>query len=160
MAARAIRPEKQPVSAESLPQCEFDSDDLGIRLNFSGPADISTISPVVEWVMDFMRQIGCAVGKEFEVETSLREALSNAVVHGSKNDPNKIVQFCLACDPERGLLIVVRDQGEGFDPAQIPSPVVGQNVFSDHGRGIFMINQLMDEVKYERGGTEIHMRKR
>jgi len=55
---------------------------------------------------------------------------------------------------------VVRDQGEGFDPSAIKEPVVGQNLYSDHGRGIFMINQLMDEVTFERGGTEIRMRKR
>ena len=65
----------------------------------------------------------------------------------------------MGCDPNMGLLIVVRDPGTGFDPNTIPSPVIGQNVFSDHGRGIFLINQLMDEVKFERGGTEIHMRK-
>ena len=52
---------------------------------------------------------------------------------------------------------VVRDPGPGFDPAQIPSPVVGQNLFSTGGRGIYLINQLMDEVRFERGGTEIHM---
>jgi serine/threonine-protein kinase RsbW len=70
------------------------------------------------------------------------------------------VEFCVAIDNDRGLLIVVRDQGEGFDPSAISEPVVGQNLYSDHGRGIFLINQLMDEVKFERGGTEIRMRKR
>jgi serine/threonine-protein kinase RsbW len=57
------------------------------------------------------------------------------------------------------MLIVVRDPGEGFNPQSVPSPVMGQNVFSEHGRGIFLINQLMDEVRFERGGTEIHMKK-
>jgi serine/threonine-protein kinase RsbW len=64
----------------------------------------------------------------------------------------------VACDESRGLLIVIRDPGAGFDPAAIPSPVVGQNLFSTHGRGIFLINQLMDEVHFEKGGTEIHMK--
>ena len=131
-----------------------------MRLNFSGPADLSTINPVVKWAMDAVKQMGCAVGKEWEVELALREALSNAMVHGSKGDPTKVVQICIGCDQERGLLIVVKDQGEGFDPGQIKDPVVGQNVFSDHGRGVYLINQLMDEVKFEKGGTEIHMRKR
>jgi serine/threonine-protein kinase RsbW len=56
------------------------------------------------------------------------------------------------------MLIVVRDPGPGFDPASIPSPVTGQNLFSTGGRGIFLINQLMDEVRFEKGGTEIRMR--
>jgi serine/threonine-protein kinase RsbW len=64
----------------------------------------------------------------------------------------------VACDHARGMLIIVRDPGPGFDPASIPSPVLGQNLFSTGGRGIYLINQLMDEVHYDKGGTEIHMR--
>ena len=64
------------------------------------------------------------------------------------------------CDHSRGILIVVRDPGAGFDVNAIPSPVMGERVFSGHGRGIFLINQLMDEVCFKRGGTEIHMRKK
>ena len=60
----------------------------------------------------------------------------------------------------RSLLIVVRDPGDGFDPAKIPSPVVGENLFSGHGRGVYLITQLMDEVKFLKNGTEIHMIKR
>ena len=61
---------------------------------------------------------------------------------------------------DRGMLIIVRDPGSGFDPGDIPSPIKGENVFSDHGRGIFLINQLMDDVEYRSGGTEIWMRKK
>jgi serine/threonine-protein kinase RsbW len=58
------------------------------------------------------------------------------------------------------MLIVVRDPGPGFDPGAIPSPTRGQNLYRHHGRGIYLISQLMDEVSYVRGGTEIWMRKR
>jgi serine/threonine-protein kinase RsbW len=58
------------------------------------------------------------------------------------------------------MLIVVRDPGRGFDPASIPSPIVGQNLYSSHGRGIYLITQVMDEVSFANGGTEIHMVKR
>jgi serine/threonine-protein kinase RsbW len=58
------------------------------------------------------------------------------------------------------MLIVVRDPGKGFDPGKIPSPIVGENVFANQGRGIYLINQLMDEVKFLKNGTEIHMIKR
>jgi serine/threonine-protein kinase RsbW len=102
--------------------------------------------------------MGCACGKEFEVETALRESLTNAVVHGAKGDPSKLVECWVGCDEERGLLVVVRDPGTGFDPARLPNPVVGENLYSEHGRGVYLINQLMDHVEYKRGGTEIHMR--
>lgn len=122
--------------------------------------EIEAISPVVEEVLSVTRKMGCATGKEFEVETALREALANAVRHGCARDPEKKVQVCLACDEARGMLIVVRDPGPGFDPEQIPSPVEGENIFAAGGRGIFLINELMDDVSYAEGGTEIRMLKR
>jgi len=147
--------------ASRAPQkrCEFDEQNLILRLERTMPADVGLISPVVESVMEMVRQMGCAAGQEFEVETALREALANAIRHGCGQDRSKQVQFCIACDEARGMLIVVRDPGPGFDPKSIPSPIQGQEVYSTHGRGIFLINQLMDEVRYERNGAEIVMRK-
>lgn len=54
---------------------------------------------------------------------------------------------------------MVKDEGEGFDPAMVPSPLVGENIYSEHGRGIYLINLLMDQVEYKGGGTEIYMRR-
>jgi serine/threonine-protein kinase RsbW len=101
----------------------------------------------------------CAPGHEDDIELALTEALANAVVHGARNDPSKIIECSVACDDERGILIVVRDPGSGFDPAQIANPCHGENIYSNHGRGIYLINQLMDEVQFHKNGTEIHMRK-
>jgi len=138
---------------------EFDPGKLLVRLDVTIPADVSAISAVVDGIMHTVKQMECAAGKEFAIETALREALANAIIHGAKKDPMKQIQCSVACDVQRGMLIVVRDPGEGFDPKRLPSPLKGQNLFSDHGRGIYLINTLMDEVRYERGGTEIHMRK-
>jgi serine/threonine-protein kinase RsbW len=144
---------------EPMPRCEFDADKVLVRFTSTIKADVTAIQPVVNGVMHIIQEMKCGAGKEFQIELALREALANAIVHGCRNDPSKNVEFCVACDESRGLLIVVRDPGPGFDPASIPSPITGQNVFSEHGRGIFLISQLMDEVHFERGGTEIHMRK-
>jgi serine/threonine-protein kinase RsbW len=118
------------------------------------------VDPVVREVMEIVRQMGCADGREDAIELALAEALANAVVHGAKNDPTKIVECDVACDEERGMLIVVRDPGPGFDPHRIPDCCTGQNLYSNHGRGIFLINQLMDEIRFQKNGTEIHMVKR
>ncbi len=142
-----------------MPSCEFHSQELLLRLDVVIAADVSAIGPVVERVMEIAREMKCSEGKEFEIETALREALANAIIHGARHDASKHVQLCVGCDESRGMLIVVRDPGAGFDPQTVPSPVLGQNVFSEHGRGIYLINQLMDEVRFERGGTEIHMKK-
>ena len=139
-------------------RCEFDSEDLLVKVDLKLPGDVEAISPIVGKVMAIVTEMGCAAGREFEIELALREALANAIEHGSGHDPSKEIQCCVACDHARGMLIVVRDLGPGFDPASIPSPVLGQNLFSTGGRGIYLINQLMDEVHFDKGGTEIHMR--
>jgi serine/threonine-protein kinase RsbW len=145
---------------ESLPRCEFEASKLLLKLQITLSANVNAISPVVQGVMTAMREMTCGRGKEFEVETALREALANAVLHGCQGNPDCHVQVCVACDATRGILIVVRDPGSGFDPEALPSPILGQQVFAEHGRGIFLINQMMDKVRFERGGTEIHMLKR
>jgi serine/threonine-protein kinase RsbW len=143
---------------DNLPKCEFEGKNLILKLQKRLEGRIDAIPPFVEGIMEIVESMGCAEGREREVELALLEALANAVKHGCKNDPNKSVECCVACDESRGLLLLIRDPGPGFDPASIPSPVVGQNLFSTHGRGIFLINQLVDEVHYEKGGTEIYMK--
>ncbi len=140
--------------------CDFDPDALEVVVRKEVPGQLEALTPAVEEVMAVARRMECSQGKEFEIETALREALANAIRHGCRNDPDKRVEVCVACDPARGILIVVRDPGAGFDPTSIPSPVRGRNLYRHHGRGIYLINQLMDEVSFERGGTEIRMLKR
>lgn len=144
----------------AAPSCQFVSEDLILRYETVLPGVVEEIAPAIAGVMQLVRMMGCAAGKEADVELALQEALANAVVHGCEGDPTKRVQFCVSCDENRGMLIVIRDPGPGFDPAAIPSPVQGQQIYSTHGRGIFLINQLMDEVRFEKGGTEIIMVKR
>src|SRR5437868_7925331 len=148
------------MSADSSSECNFDSDRLVMKLKISLSAERKAVDPVVQNVMEVVREMQCASGKEEDIELALTEALANAVVHGAKEDPSKTVECIVACDEERGMLIMVRDPGPGFDPSCIPNPCAGENVYSNHGRGIFLINQLMDEVAFHKNGTEIHMVKR
>ncbi len=147
-------------SEEQLPEHDFDPAKLSLRVRVTLAADRKSVDPVVAQVMESVRQMKCVDGKEDAIELALQEALANAVVHGAKEDPSKIVECLVACDEQRGILIIVRDPGPGFDPQAIPSCTVGENLYSNHGRGIFLINQLMDEVQFHKNGTEIHMVKR
>lgn len=144
----------------SASRCEFDGDALTVRHEIRLPGHVSAITPAVDAVMAVVREMGCAGADETDVELALREALANAVRHGARNDPSREVHCCVACDPERGMLIVVSDNGDGFDPNALPSPLQAENLYETHGRGIYLINRLMDEVRFEKGGTEIHMLKR
>jgi serine/threonine-protein kinase RsbW len=147
------------VGDDTHKSAEFETKKLDLHLQLAIPGDVEAIAPVIDKVMWVAGKMGCAAGKEFEIELALREALVNAVVHGCKEDREKEVEFIVACDESRGMMILIRDPGGGFDPDQIPSPIEGQCLFSEHGRGIYLINQLMDEVRFKKGGTEIFMRK-
>ncbi len=142
------------------PSCNFDAEKLDLKLSVMFSADRDAVDRVVRSVMNVVRETKCASGREEDIELALTEALANAVVHGAKSDPSKIIECNVACDEQRGILIVVRDPGPGFDPAKIADPCQGENIYSNHGRGIYLINQLMDEVQFHKNGTEIRMLKR
>ena len=148
------------MSPDSQPAVDFLANKLLFKLQVTLSADKAAVDSVVQRVMRSLRERDCIGEKEQAIELALSEALANAVIHGAKSDPSKIVECDVACDQNRSLLIVVRDPGEGFDPAAIPSPVRGENIYSGHGRGVYLISQLMDEVKFLKNGTEIHMIKR
>ena len=151
-------------STEEKPQpsqpCAFDAEKLELKLSVTLAGDRDAVDPVVRSVMNVVREMNCAPGREDHIELALTEALANAVVHGAKSDPSKIIECDVACDAQHGILIVVRDPGPGFDPSKIADPCHGENIYANHGRGIYLINQLMDEVQFHKNGSEIHMLKR
>jgi serine/threonine-protein kinase RsbW len=140
--------------------CSFHRDKIVFRFQKTIPGCVESVEPLVDDVMDLVDEMKCAEGKEYEISLALREALANAIVHGCEQNPNKRVQICVGCEESQGILIVVRDPGPGFDPDAVPSPLVGEKIYASHGRGIFLMNSLMDEVHFDRGGTEVRMVKR
>lgn len=129
------------------------------ELNMVIPADPAAIPRVSEGVQQLLKTKGWPEEELEKVELALQESLANAVRHGCKGDPTKQVQCVLTCDANGEIVIVVRDPGPGFDPSAVPHPLEGENIFKASGRGVFLINQLMDEVAFRDGGREVLMRK-
>ncbi|MGH9746550.1 MAG: ATP-binding protein [Candidatus Acidiferrales bacterium] len=123
-------------------------------------SDVEAISPFVDELMLRIREHHCDPGTEFPIELALREALANAVIHGNREDTQKKVHVRCECSQESGVFLVVRDEGTGFNPGEVPDPLAPENLAAEHGRGILLMKQFMDDIHYERGGTEVHMRKR
>ena len=122
-------------------------------------SEVGLISPLVDWLMSLIAGSRWVLGEEEFVELALREALSNAMLHGNRLDARKLVHVRCCCECGKGVLIVVRDQGHGFDPNGVPDPLAFENLNSEHGRGIHLMKLAMDEVSFERHGTEVRMRK-
>lgn len=130
------------------------------QFNMIVPADPMAIPTVTDGVMTMLKGKRWPQERVMEVELALQEALANAIRHGCKNDPTRQVQCCINVDASGEILIAVRDPGSGFDRSRVADPLAPENIFKSSGRGIFLINQLMDQVDFRDGGRELQMRKR
>jgi serine/threonine-protein kinase RsbW len=135
-----------------------------VRLEFTSAFEMLDF---VQLVSDHMgRGVGLDDDAVHWVGVAIRESVINAIKHGNRNDATKrvFVEFETSAPPDQpGLMIRVRDQGEGFDPEEIADPLAPENLLKSSGRGIFLIRSFMDDVTLQRapeGGMEIRMTKR
>jgi serine/threonine-protein kinase RsbW len=97
-----------------------------------------------------------------KIGMSVRECMVNAVVHGNRYSANKKVHVRLTFG-DGALTIVIADQGEGFDVANIPDPLAEDNLMRHSGRGVFLIRAFMDDVQFRTlspFGTEVTLVKK
>jgi serine/threonine-protein kinase RsbW len=87
---------------------------------------------------------------------ALSEALSNAIIYGNRLDPGKYVDVRVLAT-ESQLALHVSDQGEGFDPSSVPDPTQPERLELEDGRGLFLIRELVDEVRFNDRGNVICM---
>ncbi|MGB5881340.1 MAG: ATP-binding protein, partial [Thermoanaerobaculia bacterium] len=93
---------------------------------------------------------------------AIREAVANAVQHGNRLEPDKTAQVVLVIGEEH-LDIEIKDEGGGFDPESVPDPLAAENLLKPTGRGIFLMQRLVDAVDFEfddTGATVVRLRKR
>jgi len=124
------------------------------------PADAAAIPAVTEGVTAMLVQKHWAEEQIMAIELALQEAVANAIRHGCNGDATKALQCTVNISAEGEVIITVRDPGQGFDPADVPDPLAPDNVLKPSGRGIFLINGLMDDVQFADGGRELQMKKR
>jgi serine/threonine-protein kinase RsbW len=133
-----------------------------LRLEKVIPSDPALLDDAVDDVTAELDTTACWGGGEPDVENvglAVREAIANAMVHGNRCDPEKEVRISIAVDEHCDLLVSVKDSGSGFDPDALPNPIAPENILALHGRGIFIMRQLMDEVDFKFDhGTEVRMR--
>jgi serine/threonine-protein kinase RsbW len=126
------------------------------------PSRIEAIEDAAAVAAEFVSRSGIGPDVAFGVDMAVREAVTNAVLHGNRQDESKVVeiQFKHSAD---GLEITVRDEGRGFNPENVPDPTDPQNLLKTNGRGILFMRTFMDEVEWSRhpdGGTVVRMVKK
>jgi len=133
-------------------------------MRWSLPSKRAAISPFVDQLSAFIRTLirdhSHDAGAEEDIETAVREALANAIVHGNQESPRKRVYVTCSCTLDGDISITVRDEGQGFDPGVLPDPTDRNNLLRSHGRGIYLIRALMDEVSFEEHGKVLYLRKK
>jgi len=122
-------------------------------------SSVDQVSKAVDKIMGFIVRAGLFAGDLRDMELALREAVGNAVVHGNRLDPTKVVHVLCRCALSEGISFIVRDEGKGFAPDKVRNPLAVENLGLSHGRGIHLMKLLMDEIHFEHRGTEVHMRK-
>ena len=126
------------------------------------PSHIEAVGEAAAAVTDFVQSCGAGEDAAFGIGMAVREAITNAMVHGNQEDETKSVGVIFNC-LGNALEIEVRDQGEGFDPKGVPDPTDPVNILKPSGRGIFLIRSFMDEVEWfgrPEGGTTVRMLKK
>ena len=126
------------------------------------PSRIETVATAAAAVAEFIGRFGISDDAAFGIDMAVREAVTNAVLHGNRQDENKTVEIVLKSSPD-AVEISVHDQGPGFNPEEVPDPTANENILKASGRGIFFMRTFMDEVDWlirPEGGTTVRMLKR
>jgi len=126
----------------------------------SFPSSALSICSYVDELMRLISRFREADGSESDIEVALREAILNAIIHGNGGDPRKLVGVVCRGTPEGEIWITVRDQGQGFDLETVADPTAPQALRLFNGRGLYLMQVMMDEVWFDECGTVVHMCKR
>ena len=132
---------------------------LNERVAFKIPSEIKFIESVLDYLNERMIKLGIVDSEESLVLMALDEAIVNAIKHGNRGDAGKAVNIVAELSA-REACFTVSDEGSGFVREDVPDPTDPSRLLEPSGRGLFLINHIMDEVCYNKCGNEIRMIKR
>lgn len=139
----------------------IDPDQKAVRekIDLELPSDLTLMNAVLEYLLDRVAKLGLIKVEQSNLFVALDEAFVNAVKHGNRNDPSKLLRVTAELSAHEAIF-TVEDEGEGFDVNAIPDPRDPANLFKSNGRGVLLIYNIMDEVEYSERGTRLKMVKR
>lgn len=124
-----------------LPQYQFEPDKLVTRLDILFSPEPGAIAAIVQAILTIATDIRWTPGNKCAMELALREALASATLNGRRSHRSRKLRCRVACDQERGIVIVLGKPRRRCDLVSISRTVVGQNVYSEPSRTIWLINR-------------------
>lgn len=120
------------------------------------PADPDHCAPLIAEILAALQMHGWNSDDRFGIQMAMEEAVMNAIKHGNGCDPTKTVDITLGFD-DRKFEATISDYGCGFDPAEVPDPTADENLGKTCGRGVMLMKNFVDSVKYNQCGNEVKM---
>lgn len=128
-----------------------------MNTEISFPSKIENITLVEKFIDDVSVEYKLGTEVYGNILVAIIEAVNNAILHGNKFDSKKIVKVNFKKEKDY-MSFKIYDQGPGFDPNSIPDPTTSENIENPHGRGIFLMRHLADEVTFYDNGREVEMK--
>lgn len=122
------------------------------------PSDTVAGQQVQERIVTLLEQLAYSDRDVFGVRLALEEALVNAIKHGNGMDPDKQVRIQCRVDAEK-VRVEIEDEGDGFQPEQVPDPTEEENLEKPCGRGIMLMRAFLTLVEYNETGNRVVLEK-
>ena len=120
------------------------------------PSITDNVSVVESFIDNLKDKISLSDNIYGNILISVTEAVNNAIIHGNKEDKAKKVELYLK-QSKKSISFIIKDEGPGFDESKIPDPTSPKNLDNLKGRGVFLIKNLTDNVKFRKKGSEIEL---
>jgi serine/threonine-protein kinase RsbW len=130
------------------------------RMDFLIPSDLTYVIGVNYQISNLLKEFGFPPqDTRVNVPLACDEAITNAIIHGNRSNPEKKVSIQIYVSPNR-FRIRVRDEGEGFDVAGVVDPTRGEALMRASGRGVYLMRNIMDLVEFKDGGRVVELEKK
>lgn len=129
-----------------------------MKKSVSIPSERSNIKLVEAFILDIHDAMQLDESVLDRIMISITEVVNNGIIHGNQSDPGKYVHIGCDCFDDR-IDFVIRDEGRGFHPDEIPDPLHDSNILKEGGRGVLIVRSMMDSVRFQQTeeGMEVHL---
>jgi serine/threonine-protein kinase RsbW len=128
---------------------------VGMKTSLNLVSTPDSLTVVEKKIDEVTKEANVNEGIYGNVLIAVTEGVNNAIHHGNKSNPEKNVDIDIEINTDNQLVFMIKDQGDGFDPEALPDPTDPANIEKPHGRGVFLMQQLSDEIEFEDEGRTV-----